>query len=42
MSDRKKATRLGACGPRRFHLPLTLAILTLAGDRIVPEILAVE
>lgn len=32
----------GACGPRRFHLPLTLAILTLAGSRIVPEILAVE
>lgn len=32
----------GACGPRRFHLPLTLAILTVAGDRIVPEILAVE
>lgn len=32
----------GACGPRRFHLPLTLAILTLAGGRIVPEILAVE
>lgn len=32
----------GACGPRRFHLPLTLAILTVAGSRIVPEILAVE
>jgi uncharacterized protein len=33
----------GACGPRRFHLPLTLAILTVAaGPRIVPEILAVE
>lgn len=32
----------GACGPRRFHLPLTLAILTVADDRIVPEILAVE
>jgi putative phosphoesterase len=32
----------GACGPRRFHLPLTLAILTVAGRRIVPEILAVE
>ncbi len=32
----------GACGPRRFHLPLTLAILTVAGDRIVPEILAVD
>jgi putative phosphoesterase len=32
----------GACGPRRFHLPLTLAILTVAGERIVPEILAVE
>lgn len=32
----------GACGPRRFHLPLTLAILTVTDDRIVPEILAVE
>jgi len=32
----------GACGPRRFLLPLTLAILTVAGRRIVPEILAVE
>ena len=36
------ATRLGACGPRRFHLPLTVAILTVTGDRIIPEILAVE
>jgi len=28
---------------RRFHLPPTLAILTLAGNRIiVPEILSVE
>lgn len=32
----------GACGRRRFHLPLTLAILTVADNRIVPEILAVE
>ena len=32
----------GACGPRRFHLPLTLAILTVTGGRIIPEILAVE
>jgi putative phosphoesterase len=32
----------GAVGPRRFHLPLTLAILTVADSRIVPEILAVE
>lgn len=32
----------GACGPRRFHLPLTLAILTVADHRLVPEILAVE
>jgi putative phosphoesterase len=32
----------GACGPRRFHLPLTLAILALTDHRIVPEILAVE
>ena len=35
----------GACGARRFHLPLTLAILTVVQEptrRIVPEILAVE
>jgi putative phosphoesterase len=32
----------GSCGPRRFHLPLTLAILTVADNRIVPEILGVE
>jgi putative phosphoesterase len=32
----------GACGPRRFLLPLTLAILTVAGRRIVPEILNLE
>ena len=34
----------GSCGVRRFHLPLTLAILTVAREplRIVPEILAVE
>ena len=32
----------GACGPRRFSYPLTLAILTVTGDRIIPEILAVE
>jgi putative phosphoesterase len=32
----------GACGSRRFHLPLTLAILRVADHRIVPEILAVE
>ena len=32
----------GACGARRFHLPLTLAILTVADRRIVPEIRSVE
>ncbi len=32
----------GACGARRFHLPLTLAILTVTDRRIVPEIRAVE
>jgi putative phosphoesterase len=32
----------GACGARRFHLPLTLAILRVVDQRIVPEILAVE
>jgi len=32
----------GACGPRRFSLPLTLAILTISEGRLVPEILSVE
>jgi hypothetical protein len=32
----------GACGPRRFSYPLTLAILTITDGRLVPEILAVE
>jgi putative phosphoesterase len=32
----------GACGPRRFSYPLTLAILTVTDGRFVPEILAVE
>ena len=32
----------GACGPRRFQLPLTVAILTVSGNRVVPEILSVE
>jgi len=32
----------GSCGPRRFSYPLTLAILTVADGRLVPEILAVE
>jgi putative phosphoesterase len=32
----------GACGPRRFSYPLTLAILTVSDGRFVPEILAVE
>lgn len=33
----------GACGPRRFHLPRTVARVTiLPGGRLVPEILSVE
>jgi len=32
----------GACGARRFKLPLTVAVLTVVDGRIVPEILAVE
>jgi uncharacterized protein len=32
----------GACGHRRFKLPLTVAVLTIADGRIAPEILAVE
>ena len=32
----------GSCGARRFRLPLTVAMVTVTGDRLVPEILAVE
>lgn len=32
----------GAVGARRFHLPLTLAIVTVRDGRLIPEILAVE
>ena len=32
----------GAAGPRRFHLPLTVAIVTVTGSRLVPELLSVE
>jgi putative phosphoesterase len=32
----------GSCGARRFSYPLTLAVLTIADGRLVPEILAVE
>lgn len=32
----------GACGPRRFTLPLTIAVLSVADHRLVPEILSVE
>jgi hypothetical protein len=32
----------GSCGPRRFRLPLTLAVLRLDAGRIVPELHAVE
>lgn len=32
----------GACGARRFSLPLTLSILTITDGRLVPEILSVE
>lgn len=32
----------GACGRRRFRLPLTVARCTLTDGRIVPEILAVD
>ncbi|HEV8632545.1 MAG TPA: metallophosphoesterase family protein, partial [Thermoanaerobaculia bacterium] len=28
----------GACGPRRFKLPLTVAILRVDGDQVTPEI----
>ena len=32
----------GAAGPRRFHLPLTVAIVTIDGARVIPEIMSVE
>lgn len=32
----------GAVGPRRFKLPLTLAFLTLRGDRLIPELVSAE
>jgi putative phosphoesterase len=32
----------GACGRRRFHLPLTVAILRVEDERILPEIRSVE
>ena len=32
----------GACGARRFTLPLTLAIVTVVDGRLVPEILSAE
>jgi putative phosphoesterase len=32
----------GSCGSRRFNLPLTVAALTFADDRLIPEILSVE
>jgi hypothetical protein len=32
----------GACGPPRFSLPLTLALLRVDGQRLVPEIVAVD
>jgi putative phosphoesterase len=32
----------GACGARRFRLPLTVAVVRVEGDRLIPEILAIE
>lgn len=32
----------GSCGSRRFRLPLTLAVVTVVDNRLVPEIRAVE
>ena len=32
----------GSCGPRRFHLPVTLAILRPAGGGLAPEIVTLE
>lgn len=32
----------GSCGPRRFHLPVSLAILHLTGGGLAPEIVTLE
>jgi uncharacterized protein len=32
----------GSCGSRRFRLPLTVAVVRVEGDRLIPEVLAVE
>jgi putative phosphoesterase len=32
----------GSCGPRRFHLPVSLAILRLDGGDVVPQIIPLE
>ncbi|HYL06652.1 MAG TPA: metallophosphoesterase family protein, partial [Thermoanaerobaculia bacterium] len=32
----------GSCGSRRFRLPLTVAVGRVEGDRLIPEILAIE
>ncbi len=32
----------GAVGPRRFKLPLTMALVTVDSGRLVPELVAVE
>jgi putative phosphoesterase len=32
----------GSCGGRRFQLPLTLAVLTVTDNRLLPEVLGVE
>jgi putative phosphoesterase len=32
----------GSCGQRRFHLPLTLAILTVRANRLLPELRAID
>ncbi|HEV3455043.1 MAG TPA: metallophosphoesterase family protein [Thermoanaerobaculia bacterium] len=32
----------GSCGTRRFRLPLTVALVRVEGDRLIPEVLAIE
>ncbi|MBV8202274.1 MAG: metallophosphoesterase family protein [Acidobacteria bacterium] len=32
----------GGCGSRRFRLPLTVAVVRVEADRLIPEILAIE
>jgi putative phosphoesterase len=32
----------GSCGAKRFRLPLTVAVVRVEADRLIPEVLAIE